>query len=231
MPRITAMLLAALTALTLAECTADKPSKDDPTPATTSARQDPFAGVDPEIRDFLPANEKYPFGQAGEGAPPENTFFAALVGVWSCRIRFNEGGGRVRYGYPATWAFKYAAGGHAIEHLYFQRKASLPPPLAPIGRDFYTVAFVLYDPAIEAWRFVGVSNIAGATPDSSSQVMTGHLTDDALTFQPDAPRPGPRTKDTFHSVEADEFVWTQYESADRGRTWAEAVSIVCNRRA
>jgi hypothetical protein len=51
-----------------------------------------------------------------------------------------------------------------------------------------------------------------------------------LILEPDAQQDELYSRDTFHDIEDDKFVWTQYESRDQGATWAEAVSIVCNRR-
>jgi hypothetical protein len=54
--------------------------------------------------------------------------------------------------------------------------------------------------------------------------------DDVLILEPDAQQDELYSRDTFHDIEADGFVWTQYESRDQGTTWTEAVSIVCNRK-
>lgn len=164
----------AVLALMVAECDGSRPKAEAPAPSATAASSDALAGVPPAVRDFLNGNAEHPFGQPGAGAPPENGFFAALVGVWACRLEFDDNG-VVRSGFPATWAFKHSAGGYAIEHLYYQRKANLAPTLAAIGRDFHAVALVLYDPKIGAWRFVSASNLAGSPVAASTQVMTGRL--------------------------------------------------------
>jgi hypothetical protein len=181
------------------------------------------------VRAFLDNDPDHPFGEPGDDAPPENDFFAALVGVWGCKLRFDEGG-VFRYGFPSTWAFKYSAGGFAIEHLYYQREDDLVPPFASLQRDFHSLAITLYDPAAQAWKFVGASNLAGTDIAPASQAMTGQVEGNVLTLEPDVQQDELYERDTFHDIEADDFVWTQYESRDQGATWIEGVSIVCQRK-
>jgi hypothetical protein len=225
MRRLVAAASALVVAFALIGCEGGQSEGDEAAASSPSETTDPFDQLPAPVRAFLDNDSEHPFGEPGENAPAENDFFAALVGVWSCRLRFGA-----RYAFPSTWAFKYSAGGFAIEHLYYQREADLVPPFASIERDFHSLAITLYDPAEQAWKLVSVSNLAGADIAPASQAMTGHVEDDVLILEPDAQQDELYSRDTFHDIEDDKFVWTQYESRDQGATWAEAVSIVCNRR-
>ncbi|HEU4404068.1 MAG TPA: hypothetical protein VFS43_02060 [Polyangiaceae bacterium] len=225
MRRLLAAASALVVALALFGCESGSSEGDESAASSPSATTDPFDRLPAPIRAFLDNDPEHPFGEPGENAPPENDFFAALVGVWSCRLRFGA-----RYAFPSTWAFKHSAGGFAIEHLYYQREGDLVPPFASLARDFQSLAITLYDPAEEAWKFVGVSNLAGTDIAPASQAMTGLVKDDVLTLEPDTQPDELHTRDTFHDIEADGFVWTQYESRDQGATWTESASIVCQRK-
>ena len=230
MCRLLAAASALAVAFALVGCDGGAPEGDESPTRSPSATAGPLDRLPAPIRAFLHNDPEHPFGEPGDDAPPENDFFAALVGVWSCKLRFEEASGVFRYGFPSTWSFKYSAGGFAIEHLYYQRENDLVPPFASLGRDFHSQASTLYDPAEQAWRFVGVSNLAGTDIAPATQAMTGQVEADVLTLEPDVQQGELYTRDTFHDIEADDFVWTQYESRDQGTTWAEAVSIVCQRK-
>ena len=231
MRRLLAALVVVTVASALAGCDGGSSGGEESAADSPPVTPDRFDLLPPPVRAFLDNDPDHPFGEPGEGAPQENEFFAALVGVWSCKLRFDEPSGGVRYGYPSTWAFKYSAGGFAIEHLYYQRETSLVPPFASLKRDFHSLAITLYDPSEQAWKFVGVSNLAGTDIAPASQTMTGQVANNVLTLEPDTQHDDELyTRDTFHDIQADDFVWTQYESRDRGATWTEAVSIVCQRR-
>lgn len=230
MRRFLVSAFALVAALAIIGCQGDASGIDESATGSPSATVGPLDRLPPPVRAFLDNDTEHPFGEPGEGAPPKNEFFAALIGVWSCQFRFGDPAGGVRYGYPSTWTFKYSAGGFAIEHLYYQRETSLVPPFAALERDFHSLAITLYDPAEQAWKFVGASNLGGTGIASATQVMTGQVADDVLTLEPDLQQNEVYTRDTFHSIEADGFVWTQYESPDQGTTWTEAVSIVCRRQ-
>lgn len=182
------------------------------------------------IKDFLVADPAHPFGQPADDAPTESALFGRLAGVWGCRINVTDGT-RTIVGWPATWAFKYTAGGYAIEHLYLQDKFHLVPPWQKLARDSHSVALVVYDPGISGYRFLAVNNFAGADIGPSSLTMTGARSGDAISFRPDHQNPARYRRETFYDIEADNFWWRQEESRNRGRSWQTSVRIDCQRRA
>lgn len=184
----------------------------DSAPATSAESSE----LPPPVESFLAGG----VGQAAPQAPAENQFFAQLVGVWQCALRFDDG----RVAFPSTWAFKHSLGGFALEHLYFQAKEDLVPPLRVLERDLQSKAITLYDPAARAWRFLGASNVAGSGLGEATQAMTGTLRDGALIFQRNV-----ATREVFANVGHQSFTWREETSADGGATWEVTVLIACRR--
>ena len=208
----------------------ESPERGSAAATTTRPVSDPIANLPEPVREFLVGDPDHPFGEPGPDIPDETAFFAALAGAWSCAVHVTDGGRRIS-GWPATWAFKYSAGGHAIEHFYYQKESDLPPPLVALRRDSHTVALVQYDPSIQVWRFLSVSNVAGAGIGQSTRVMTGRLKGAVLTFEPDHQDPALLRRETFHDIESTRFVWSELESRDQGQTWTGSVSVMCDRLA
>lgn len=152
------------------------------------------------------------FGQAAPKAPAENRFFTALVGLWRCRFKFDDG-----YGFPATWAFKHSVGGYAVEHLYFQAEKDLVPPFKDLKRDYESVALTFYEPSSKTWRFLSAANVP------SADARSGQVTDGRLIFV----APDGKERDSFGAVTADSFDWKQEAAAGSG--WELNAHIVCDR--
>ena len=221
-------------ALALVGCQSDRtPASAERAGQTTSPQLDVEAtwirNLPQGIKDFLVHDPAYPFGAPGPDAPAELRFFAKLVGVWGCRINVSDDG-RTIVGWPAVWAFKYSAGGFAVEHLYLQDAYHLVPPWQGLGRDSHSVALVVYDSDLPAYRFLGVNNFAGADLGPSSVTMTGKRRDGEITFHPDRQDRARYERDLFYDIAADSFWWRQEESKNRGRTWDVSVRIDCRRR-
>jgi hypothetical protein len=227
MPRTACAVLALV--LLLIGCDAEgSPERESASATTTPPVRDAIANLPEPAREFLVGDPEHPFGEPGPDMPQETAFFAALAGVWNCAVHVTEGGRRIS-GWPAVWAFKYSAGGHAIEHLYYQKQADLPPPLVPLRRDSHSVALVQYDPSTQVWRFFSVNNSAGSGIGPSTQVMTGRLDGEVLVFEPDHQDPALLRRERFHDIKSNSFVWSDLESRDQGRTWTGSVSVKCNR--
>lgn len=226
MPRIAYAALALV--LLLVGCDAQgSPDRESAAATTTPPVNDAIANLPEPVRGFLVGDPEHPFGEPGQDMPVETGFFAALAGVWNCAVHVSEGGRRIS-GWPAIWAFKYSAGGHAIEHLYFQKEADLPPPLVALRRDSHSVALVQYDPSIQLWRFFSVNNSAGSGVGPSTRVMTGRLDGEVLVFEPDTQDPALLRRERFHDIKSNSFVWSEVESRDQGQTWSGSVSVRCN---
>lgn len=226
MPRTACAALALV--LLLIGCDAQgSPERESAAATTTSPESTAIANLPAPVREFLVNDPERPFGQPGSDMPDETEFFAALAGVWTCAVHVSEGGRRIS-GWPAIWAFKYSAGGHAIEHLYYQKEADLPPPLVALRRDSHSVALVQYDPSIQVWRFFSVNNSAGSGTGPSTRVMTGRLDEEVLVFEPDHQDPVLLRRERFHDIKSNSFVWSEVESRDQGQTWTGSVSVKCN---
>jgi hypothetical protein len=155
--------------------------------------------------DELPATGPHP------GLGDRVDLFGQLVGVWDLDISFHPDDGV--WHTPGVWSFGWNLDGRAIQDVLTYAVPGRQDGAAPGVRGIGTT-LRHYNPDTDVWRVIYLGALSGVTVILHARPVGGDV---HLESEPELD--GTLNRWTFTDITDDTFLWSGYESRDRGLTW------------
>lgn len=189
-----------------------------------SFQQDPLQV--PVLREFVGSG----FGRLADSAPELTRQFGRLVGVWHAEEEVRRRDGSWMQAPSATWVWKYAPGGFAVQDLWYQGKDNLPVYLGDLGHDYLLMATRIYDPVEGKWQIAWAANSGGRGPGADFGTFEATRNEDRIVMMSPGTATSPPQRITFHDFTEEAFRWTSEISFDNGETWQPVTRVVATRK-
>jgi len=180
----------------------------------------------PALAAFLASG----LGALDARAPAQTGEFGRLVGVWDVEQEIRKRDGSWAGTWPGVWAWKFAIDGYAVQDLFCQSGASLPPYMAGFGRDYLLTAIRVFDARSGRWRVAWMANGAGLTPGADFGTFEATLEEGRLVMTSAAASPMGDQRIVFSGFSDHAFLWESEFSSDGGATWQTVMRIRARRR-
>lgn len=179
----------------------------------------------PVIREFLGGGR---YGARHPAAPTQLEQFGQLVGLWRTEQEVRRRDSSWADAGPGLWAWRYTAGGFAVQDLWLQAGAELPEYLGELERDYLVTALRTYDVRRAGWHIAWAANGFGQTPGQDQGTSTATWEDGRIVMVA-PPSDFGLQRITFRDITADSFLWVSEVSQDDGRTWHAFMRIRATR--